>query len=148
MLFTIAGSPQLLTHGVGNDLNSSCTNSSFCSCYGREEPTLLGNAHVPQVIPAGTTIPVRYDKAQKIIVAPKETVPVTLTVAKTFAHLRKESWFQWWVRSRSNTAKGEVLSLLPKNLFSQSAPGEATSEVITTTETINKELIQTSLEEL
>jgi len=30
-------------------------------------------------------------QGSKIIVAPKETVPVTLTVAKTFAHLRKES---------------------------------------------------------
>jgi hypothetical protein len=31
-------------------------------------------------IPAGTAIPVRYDKAEKIILKPDETVPVTLTV--------------------------------------------------------------------
>lgn len=33
------------------------------------------------VIPYGTTIPVEYNDAEKIIVAPNETVPVTLTVA-------------------------------------------------------------------
>ncbi len=32
-------------------------------------------------IPSGTTIPVRYEKAEKIVVSPKETMPVTLTVA-------------------------------------------------------------------
>jgi hypothetical protein len=32
-------------------------------------------------IPSGTTIPVRYDQAKKIVVSPKETMAVTLTVA-------------------------------------------------------------------
>lgn len=32
-------------------------------------------------IPSGTTIPVRYSKAEKIVVSPKETMAVTLTVA-------------------------------------------------------------------
>jgi hypothetical protein len=34
------------------------------------------------VIPAGAQIPVRYNAAQKIVIAPNETVPLTLTVAK------------------------------------------------------------------
>lgn len=33
------------------------------------------------VIPNGTSIPVLYDKAEKIVVSPKETVPLTLIVA-------------------------------------------------------------------
>jgi hypothetical protein len=32
-------------------------------------------------IPAGTSIPVRYDQAKKIVIAPTETLPVTLKVA-------------------------------------------------------------------
>ena len=32
-------------------------------------------------IPTGTSIPVRYEKAEKIVVTPTETMPVTLTVA-------------------------------------------------------------------
>lgn len=32
-------------------------------------------------IPTGTSIPVRYDQAEKIVVSPDETMPLTLTVA-------------------------------------------------------------------
>ncbi len=32
-------------------------------------------------IPSGTSIPVRYDQAEKIVITPTETMPVTLTVA-------------------------------------------------------------------
>jgi hypothetical protein len=32
-------------------------------------------------IPSGTSIPVRYEQAEKIVVSPKETMPLTLTVA-------------------------------------------------------------------
>ncbi|MGQ9870903.1 hypothetical protein [Leptodesmis sp.] len=34
------------------------------------------------MIPAGTRLPVRYDAAEKIVVAPTETVPLTLTLAR------------------------------------------------------------------
>ncbi|WP_009632745.1 hypothetical protein [Synechocystis sp. PCC 7509] len=37
-------------------------------------------------IPSGTTIPVRYDKAEKIVVSPKETMAVTLTVASNIVN--------------------------------------------------------------
>jgi len=32
------------------------------------------------IVTAGTTIPVRYDAAERIIITPKETAPVTLTI--------------------------------------------------------------------
>jgi hypothetical protein len=35
----------------------------------------------PNYYSIGTTIPVRYSKAEKIVVSPKETMAVTLTVA-------------------------------------------------------------------
>lgn len=34
------------------------------------------------VIPAGTSIPLRYDKAEKIVLSPDETVPLTLRVPR------------------------------------------------------------------
>lgn len=37
-------------------------------------------------IPTGTIIPVRYDKAEKIVVSPKERLPVTLTVASNIVN--------------------------------------------------------------
>lgn len=40
----------------------------------RSQPTRVS-------IPTGTSIPVRYDQAEKIVVSPKETMPLTLTVA-------------------------------------------------------------------
>lgn len=41
-----------------------------------------GETYGRQTIPAGTRIPVRYDKADKIVVAPSETSDVTLQVAR------------------------------------------------------------------
>ena len=37
-------------------------------------------------IPTGTTIPVRYDRAEKIVVSPDERLPVTLTVASNIVN--------------------------------------------------------------
>ena len=34
-------------------------------------------------IPAGTRLPARYDAAEKIVVAPNETLPLTLTISRT-----------------------------------------------------------------
>jgi hypothetical protein len=33
-------------------------------------------------IPAGASLPLTYDKAEKIVIAPNETVPITLTIAR------------------------------------------------------------------
>ncbi len=93
-------------------------------------------------IPSGTKIPVRYDKAEKILVTKEETAPLTLTVAQNIA-----------------TSEGTVLipagaqvvgELRPANGGSQFVGSElvlangqrykinATSEVITKTEQIRK----------
>ena len=40
----------------------------------RSQPTQL-------TIPTGTSIPVRYEQAERIVVTPDETMPLTLTVA-------------------------------------------------------------------
>ncbi|MDX2242790.1 MAG: hypothetical protein NW224_19095 [Leptolyngbyaceae cyanobacterium bins.302] len=42
-----------------------------------------GSPSYNTTIPAGTRLPTRYDEAEKIVVAPDETVPVTLTIART-----------------------------------------------------------------
>lgn len=39
-------------------------------------------------IPTGTSIPVRYDQAEKIVVTPQETMPLTLTVATNIINRR------------------------------------------------------------
>lgn len=39
-------------------------------------------------IPTGTSIPVKYDQAKKIVVTPKETMPLTLTVAANIVNRR------------------------------------------------------------
>jgi hypothetical protein len=95
-------------------------------------------------VPSGTTILVRYDQAEKIILTPDETTPVTLTVAQD-------------IRSARGTvliaAGSEVVGeLRPDNsstrFFSETitAPGndrslpiDATSEAITQTETISRD---------
>ena len=94
------------------------------------------------IIPDGTTIPVMYDEAEKIVVTPTETVPITLKVAAN-------------IRSRSGTilipAGSEVVGeLQPANGGSQFVAQElvlygnrrqsidATSQVITQTREINR----------
>ncbi|MDX2228980.1 MAG: hypothetical protein NW220_05060 [Leptolyngbyaceae cyanobacterium bins.349] len=42
-----------------------------------------GSPSVNTTIPAGTRLPARYDAAEKIVVAPNETVPLTLTISRT-----------------------------------------------------------------
>ena len=93
-------------------------------------------------IPYGTRIPVMYDKAEKIVVTPAETMPITLKVAAN-------------IRSRSGTilipAGSEVVGeLQPANGGSQFVAQElvlygnrrqsidATSQVITQTREINR----------
>lgn len=46
---------------------------------GQAQPVIVQTG--PVTIPAGTTLPVRYDEAERIIVTPEETVPLTLEVA-------------------------------------------------------------------
>lgn len=45
------------------------------------QPTYPYPQRTQVTIPTGTSIPMRYDKAEKIVVSPDETMPLTLTVA-------------------------------------------------------------------
>jgi hypothetical protein len=93
-------------------------------------------------IPSGTTIPVKYDQAERILVTPDETAPLTLTVAQNIT-----------------TSQGTVLIPSGSQVVGELRPAEggsqfvareliltsgqritldAESEVITTTETIRK----------
>lgn len=93
-------------------------------------------------IPSGTTIPVKYDQAERILVTPDETAPLTLTVAQNIT-----------------TSQGTVLIPAGSQVVGELRPAEggsqfvareliltsgqritldAESEVITTTETIRK----------
>lgn len=100
---------------------------------------------------AGTTIPVRYDKAERIIITPNETVPVTLTVAKN-------------IRSSSGTiqipvdsqVRGELKPVsggsqfVAKDLIlssnGQRLPINAVSEIIAANQTITEKTKPKTLE--
>lgn len=93
-------------------------------------------------IPAGTDIPVRYDAAERILVSPDETAPVTLTVAQNITtstgtvlipagsqvvgELRPAQGGSQFVAQRLVLANGREIAI------------SATSDVITTTETIRR----------
>lgn len=72
---TSAAAPVFTTAPVSAQLFPSSRNGSSGSTYNRAI-----------TIPSGTTIPVRYDKAEKIVVSPKERLPVTLTVASNIVN--------------------------------------------------------------
>lgn len=93
-------------------------------------------------IPAGTAIPVRYDNAEKIVLTPDETVPVTLTVtddvltnrgtvlipsgSEISGELQPSGSGTQFVASQVTLADDREASI------------DATSNVITRTETINR----------
>jgi hypothetical protein len=109
-----------------------------------EEPYVVGQRSRSSrvILPAGTIIPVRYDKAEKIIVAPKETVPVTLTVAEDIRSSSERIVIPAGsqIKGKLQPAEGGTQFVAQELILSrrQRLPIEATSEVITTTETINK----------
>jgi hypothetical protein len=93
-------------------------------------------------IPAGTTLPVKYDQAERILVTPDETAPLTLTVAQNITtsqgtilipagsqvvgQLRPAQGGSQFVAQELVLASGQRIQL------------NASSEVITTTEEIRK----------
>lgn len=95
------------------------------------------------VVPAGTTIPVRYQKAEKIVVTPDETTSVTLIVASNIRSERGNV-----VIPAGSQIKGELRPASEGTRFvaeevifansKQSLPIEATSSVVTRTETVTK----------
>lgn len=97
------------------------------------------------VIPSGTTLPVRYDKAEKIIVSPEETSPVTLTIAADVRSRRGTvlipvgSQVEGELRSVTGGTQFFAQELILGNSNSeQGLPINATSSVITETETISE----------
>ena len=94
-------------------------------------------------IPAGTIIPVRYDKGKRILVTPKETASVTLTVAQAVRSARGTiaipagSQIAGELRPARGGTRFVAEELILRN-SRQRLPIAATSEVITETETISE----------
>jgi hypothetical protein len=57
---------------------ASAINSPYIVAIGEPTPPPIASVTIPQ----GTTIPVKYEKAEKILVTKDETAPLTLTVAQ------------------------------------------------------------------
>lgn len=96
------------------------------------------------VVEAGTTIPIRYEKAERIVVTPEENTSVTLTVA---SNVRSEggnviipagSQIEGELRPASGDGTQFVAKEVTLANSKQSFPIDATSEVVTRTETITK----------
>ena len=66
-----------ITTGTSAPLFSNASASAQLFPSSSRSSTTTGQV----TIPSGTTIPVRYNQAKKIVVSPKETMAVTLTVA-------------------------------------------------------------------
>lgn len=102
-------------------------------------------ARSPSVlISAGTTIPVRYEQAEKIVMTPRETVPVTLTVAK---NIRSEPRTGRILIPAGSQVKGELKPVSGGTQFvaqqliltnsGRSLPIDAVSEIVAETKTID-----------
>lgn len=112
-------------------------------------PAMAGSYSVEQLfsqslqvlVSAGTTIPVRYDGAETIIMSPKETVPVTLTVA---TNIRSNSGkilipVGSLVKGQLKPVSGGTQFSAQQLVFANSSkrlPIDARSEIIAQTKTI------------
>lgn len=94
-------------------------------------------------VEAGTVIPVRYDEAEKIVVLPDETAPLTLTVANDVRTARGTV-----VIAAGTQVEGELqpvtggTQFVAQNLVTSTdrrLPIDAVSDIITETETISEE---------
>ncbi|MBF2066119.1 MAG: S-layer homology domain-containing protein [Calothrix sp. C42_A2020_038] len=101
-------------------------------------------APIAVVIPEGTTIPVKYDKAEKILVTQDETAPLTLTVAQNIVTDRGRVVIPAGsqVVGQLKPVKGKKGSQFVADRLIMTGGQEykinAQSEVITKTETIQK----------
>ena len=92
-------------------------------------------------IPAGTTIPVRYDQGNKILVTKDETEPLTLTVDRNITTsdgrvvIPAGSQVTGQLRPAQNGSQFVAQNLV---INGQQIPLDASSDVITTTETVRK----------
>lgn len=112
-------------------------------------PTMAGPYVVGQlsqssqvIVAAGTTIPIRYDAAETIIMTPKETVPVTLIVATNIRSNQQRilipqgSQVKGQLRPVSGGAQFFAQELILAN-SNQRLPIDARSEIIAQTKTTN-----------
>lgn len=109
------------------------------------EPQLLSQrlSQRSQVgIPAGTLIPIRYEEAEKIVVTPDETVPVTLLVAEDVRSARGTVLIR-----EGSKLKGELRPVEGGTQFvaeeieltsGRTYPIDAESSVVSRTETVNR----------
>jgi hypothetical protein len=93
------------------------------------------------LLPAGSRIPVRYDEAERIIVTPRETASVTLTVAENIRYrgttvIPAGSRIEGELRPASGGTQFFAKELIYRN--GRRLPINARSQVITDTETITK----------
>jgi hypothetical protein len=95
-------------------------------------------------VPAGTVIPVRYDEAEKIVVTPDETAPITLTVAEDVRSsrgtvlIRAGSQIAGELRPDDGGTRFFAETLTPED-SDRALAIDATSDVITETETITED---------
>ena len=95
------------------------------------------------VVPAGTVIPVKYDDADKIVVAPNDKTPVTLTVAANIRSasgtilLREGTQIKGELRPAEGGTQFVAQELVFRNT-NRRLPIDATSRTITERETIKK----------
>jgi len=93
------------------------------------------------LLPAGSRIPVRYDEAERIIVTPRETASVTLTVAENIRYrgttvIPAGSRIEGELRPASGGTQFFAKELIYRN--GRRLPINARSQVITDTERITK----------
>lgn len=93
-------------------------------------------------LPIGTVLPVTYDKADKIVIAPTEKMPVTLTIARNLRSssgtllIASGSRVEGELRPVNNGTQFVANTLVMTN--GDRLALDATSNVVTKTETINK----------
>jgi len=95
------------------------------------------------IVPAGTAIPVRYKKTERVIVTPRETAKLTLTVAENIRSERGNVVIPAGsqIEGRLKPAGGGTQFVAERVILgtrNQRYPIEATSKVITRRETITR----------
>ncbi|PHJ68657.1 S-layer protein [Nostoc linckia z18] len=116
---------------------ASAINSPYVVALGNTTPT-----PVSVTIPQGTAIPVKYDKAEKILVTKDETAPLTLTVSQNVVTQEGSVVIPAGsqVIGQLKPATGGSQFIAEKLVLTtgQEYQLNATSEVITKTETVKK----------
>ncbi|MBW4632423.1 MAG: S-layer homology domain-containing protein [Iphinoe sp. HA4291-MV1] len=120
---------------------AAAINSPYIVALGEPTPS----KPVAVTIPEGTVIPIRYEKAEKILVTKDETTPLTLTVAQNVVTdkgtvvIPAGSQVVGELRPVKDKSGSQFVAqklILTNN--GQEYPINATSEVITKTETVKK----------